>query len=545
MKADLILKSNAVFTGLEPEPFAGSVAISGNHIIYAGKGNVDPDWIDSDTQIYELGDRLIIPGFSDAHAHYLMTATILSEYCCSAIEQARSEETCVQILQKFYQEHPDMTRLIGFGWFPVNWTEGATPHQLPSKKSLDAVFPDIPVYLMAADCHTFWCNSKALELCGITKDTSYTFGYLGIGEDGEPDGILSELELIAPCFNELYNFPEDQSRRIQKNLLKEIAKYGITSFTDVAECTSITEEPMDLIKIKELEKSGDLTARLHVYPCLGITPDITLQKKLRDQYSSPMVKVAGLKQFFDGVTPTYTAALLNPYEDNPKTCGQLNYSKELYQECITAANREGFGVKIHAIGDAAVQTALDIFEHSKAVNPNYSMYRNSIEHIENIAPRDIPRFSALNVTASVQPVHLPLDGNEKLIRLGEKRCRYQWPFRSLLDMGAVLAFGTDAPVSALNPYENLHAAITRKNPDGTPAGSNPQEAISLYEALRAYTYGSARAHNRADELGTLEPGKLADITVVEQNLFALSEDEIKDASTTMTIVDGNIVYSSL
>lgn len=545
MKANLVLKSSAVFTGLEKEPFKGSVAITGNHISFAGRGEVNPDWIDETTRVYDLGDRLIIPGFSDAHAHYLLAASILSEYCCTQIGEAKSEEECVEMLKAFYKKYPDSKRLIGFGWFTVNWTEGKTPHQPPTKVSLDAAFPDIPVYLMSADCHTFWCNTKALEQCGITKDTQYNFGKLGIGPDGEPDGTLSESELIAPCYNEFYDFGEKETLEIQENLLRKIAEAGITSFTDVAECTTLNEEPMDLKKIKDMEESGKLTARIHVYPSLGISEDLSLQKEIREKYSTAMVKIAGLKQFFDGVTPAYTAALLEPYADNPETKGEMNYSKELYDRCILAANKAGFGVKVHAIGDAAVRNALDIFEHSKAVNPNYGLCRNSVEHIENIAVEDLHRFGHLGVVASVQPIHLPLDANEKLDRIGKERIRYEWPFRSLLDAGAVMAFGTDVPVSPLSPYENIYAAVARKDLDGSPTGFNPEEKVALYEALRAYTYGSACSHNREDELGTLETGKLADITVIDTNLFAVDTEKIKDASAAMTIVDGKIVYENL
>lgn len=545
MKADMILRSNAVFTGLENEPFKGIVAVTGNSISYVGRKDPDAGWIDENTKIYDLGDRMVMPGFSDAHAHYLLSASILSRYCCTELTVSKSEEESVEMMKAFYKKNPDAERLTGFGWFPVNWTEGDRPHQLPTKKSLDREFPDIPVYLLAADCHTFWCNSKALEQCSIHSDMEYSFGYLGIGEDGEPDGILTESELIAPCYDKFFDFPERESEEMQENMLNLIAQAGITSFTDVAECTKISGVPIDLIKIKEMEEKGKLTARMHVYPCLGTDTDLSLQKRIRDEYSSPMVKIAGLKQFFDGVTSTYTAALLSPYDDDHETSGQLNYSRELYDRCITAANREGFGVKIHCIGDAAVRTGLDIFEHSSLVNWNYSACRNSIEHIESISPEDIPRFGRLGVTASVQPVHLPLDANEKISRIGRERCRWEWPFRSILDMGGILAFGTDSPVSGLDPYANLHAAVTRKDPDNVPTGCNPEEKITLCEALRAYTYGSAYSHNREDELGTLEVGKLADITVVDRNLFDQDPDDIKNAATSMTIVDGRVVYSSL
>jgi len=544
MKADIILKSNALFTGLEDRPFQGSMAIAGKSIIYAGREDVPASWVDEETKIFDLGNRLIVPGLSDTHIHYLLSATILSDYCCNLVE-SQSEEECVELMKEFREKNPKLDKLIGFGWFPINWTESAVPHALPTRKSLDAAFPDIPVYLLMADCHTFWCNTKALKICNIHKDIEYSFGYLGLDESGEPNGILSELELMAPCFNQFYDFPDEISEAMQQNLLNELARLGLTSFTDVAECTVLSGDSQDLKKIKSMEAKGKLTARANVYPSLGITGDLSLQKAMRRNYSSDMVKIPGLKQFFDGVTSTYTASLIEPYQDKPETEGQMNYDEMIFDHCIVEANQAGFVIKIHCIGDYAVRKGLDIFEHSKNVNANYKECRNSIEHIESLHYSDIPRFRQLNVTASVQPVHLPLDGNEKIERIGMERCRFEWPFRSMIDMGANLAFGTDSPVSGLNPYENIYVAVTRKDLEGGETGVNPQEKITVAEALKAYTYGSAYSHNREDELGTLAVGKLADITVIDRNLFDIPAEEIKDCKASLTIVNGKIVYTDI
>ncbi|MBR0597446.1 amidohydrolase [Sinanaerobacter chloroacetimidivorans] len=544
MKADIILKSDAIFTGLEGQPFKGSMAIAGKNIVYVGREEVPASWIQDETKVFELGSRLIVPGLSETHMHYLLSATILSKYCCNLVD-TKSEEECVELMKDFREKNPNLDKLIGFGWFPINWTESKVPHALPSKESLDAVFPDISVYLLMADCHTFWCNTKALKICNITKDMEYSFGYLGLGEDEEPNGILSELELMAPCFNQFYDFPDDISEDMQMNLLNELAKQGLTSFTDVAECTVLSGDSQDLKKIKLMERKGKLTIRANVYPSLGITGDLSLQKAMRRNYSSDMVKIPGLKQFFDGVTSTYSACLIEPYRDKPETEGRMNYDETIFDHCIVEANQAGFGIKIHCIGDYAVRKGLDIFEHSKNVNPNYMQCRNSIEHIESIHYNDIPRFRQLNVTASVQPVHLPLDANEKIDRIGMERCEYEWPFRSMIDMGLNLAFGSDSPVSGLNPYENIYTAVTRKDLDGADTGVNPQEKITVAEALRAYTYGSAYSHNREDELGTLEVGKLADVTVIDRNLFDIPEEEIKDCKASLTIVNGKVVYSDL
>lgn len=542
MKADIIIKSNAIFTGLEKEPFKGSIGITGKNITYVGKNDIPSSWIEKNTKIFNFDNQLVTAGLSDTHLHYLMLAAILSDYCCSELSEAKSEKECIEILKKFSERNPGAKKLMGFGWFPANWTEGPNPHALPSKVSLDEAFPHIPVYLMMADGHTFWCNTKALEECKIHKNMKYSFGYLGLDENGELNGILSELELIAPCFNQFYDFPDNIAEEMQEKLLKDVAKMGITSITDVAECTVINEVPAEIKKIKSMEAKGKLTARVNIYPSLGITTDMSIQTEIRDLYSSGMVKISGLKQFFDGVTSTYTAALIEPYEDKPDVKGDLNYDKEIFRQSILAANKAGFGVKIHCIGDYAVRAGLDIFEDSKNITPTYKQCRNSIEHIETIAPSDIPRFKQLGVTASVQPVHLPLDANEKIERVGEERSKFEWPLKSFVDCGVNLAFGTDAPVSSLNPFENMYFALTRKDIDGNDTGVNPEEKITLQQAIMAYTYGSAYANNREDELGTLEIGKLADITVISKNLFEIPVEDIKKCKAVMTIVDGKVVY---
>ncbi|HYE69817.1 MAG TPA: amidohydrolase family protein, partial [Anaerovoracaceae bacterium] len=290
-----------------------------------------------------------------------------------------------------------------------------------------------------------------------------------------------------------------------------------------------------------LEQEGELTVRLHLYPSLGLDTNYEKVKSLREKYSSEKLRVSGLKQFVDGVTSTYTAYLLEPYSDNPDTVGFSNYPAELYEKCIVGANKEGFGVRLHCIGDAAVRLALDGFEKSNQQNDN-SKLKNTIEHIESIHADDIPRFAQLGVVASMQPIHLILEVNEKVSRIGEERCQYEWPYKTMLENNATLAFGTDFPIAGINPFPNIYAAVTRCDERGELFGTNPKERISLAETLKAYTYGSACAINRENELGTLEAGKLADIVVLSKNIFAGSNEEILNTCVKLTVMDGQIVY---
>ena len=245
------------------------------------------------------------------------------------------------------------------------------------------------------------------------------------------------------------------------------------------------------------------------------------------------------------MTSTYTGFLIEPYYDKNDMTGSPNYPKEVYEKRIIAANKRGLGVRLHCIADGSVRLALDAFEaanHATQNEGNHKNIKNSIEHCENIHPDDIPRFKELGVIASMQPYHLTLDFNEKISRIGKERCRYEWPHRSLLDAGARLAFGTDYPVVDFNPFPSIYAAVTRCDDEGNPTGINPEERISLTEALQAYTYGSACAYGREKELGTLERGKLADIVVVDRDLFSIHQSEIKDCRIEMTIMDGKVVY---
>ena len=265
--------------------------------------------------------------------------------------------------------------------------------------------------------------------------------------------------------------------------------------------------------------------------------------KWAKEFNSPTFKVTGVKGFLDGVTSTYTGLLLEPYADRPDTIGEgapLD-SQESLNASVIAANAAGLPVRIHCIAEGSVRMALDAFEESLKVNGKHGLV-NTIEHIETIHPDDIPRFKELGVVASMQGEHLPLEMNEKIIRLGEERCRYEWAFRSFLDSGAVLALGTDFPVVHYNPFPGIYATVARKNHDGSMAGVDNGEYLTVAEALKANTMGSAFVYGRDHELGSLEEGKLADVVVMDRNLFEIPADDIKDTKILLTVMDGNVVY---
>jgi predicted amidohydrolase YtcJ len=541
-KADFVLVSNAVFTGLNNAPQPASVVVKGNKIMDVLTGGLDhaAGLLGTDTKIYNFGDKLIMPGFMDAHVHFFMGAFVASEHMNTEISKSSSEEDCVRIMVDYSKQHPDLPRVCGMGWFPANWNDAP----LPTKTSLDAAFPDKPAYLICADAHTAWLNSKALDECGITSETIVECGEICKDNQGQPNGILKEMAGFI-AFGKMMNLPTNEIKAMQEAFLKSVISNGITSIGDMS-AYELNDDTIGLFEAgKELERDDKLPVRLHLYPALGTNPDYENIKKYKETFDSEKILIAGLKGFVDGVTSTYTGLLLEPYTDKSGTNGHANYSSEVYEKCITMANAAGLGVRLHCIADGSVRLALDCFESSNRANGNTENYQgipNTIEHCENVHPDDIPRFHDLGVIPSMQPYHLTLDNNEKAGRIGIERCKYEWPHKSLLEAGARLAFGSDYPVVGFNPFAGIYAAITRCDDQEIPTGVNPDQKISLAEALRAYTLGSAYAYGRQKDLGTLEKGKLADIIVVNNNPFKIEIDEIKNCYADVVFMDGKMEY---
>lgn len=537
-KADIVLRGNAIFTVKDKEVVSGGIAVKGNKIIaVAGHEEID-GYISENTKVYDFGDKLIMPGLIDGHDHLWWGAVANSDHMVD-LTSSTSEEEAIRMIKEYADSHPEEKRIRGFGWFPANWNDAP----LPTKEALDRIIPDKPVYMNCADAHTSWLNSMALEESGYTPDMKLSSGAVGINEKGELNGIIYEPEALAYAWKMMYDFPEDQMEEILEDFMKGLASYGVTS---LSEMSADEYEPYiyDRYKVfKKMADAGRFTSRVHVYTALLGQKDYSAAKEMAEEFSSDVFRISGLKGFLDGVTSTYTGLLKEPYADRPETCGEGAplVSKEELEACVIEANREGFAVRIHCIADGSVAMALDAFEASEKVNGKHGL-KNSIEHIETVDPADIKRFAELGVIASMQGEHIPLDNNEKIVRVGEERCRWEWPLRTILDSGATLAFGTDFPVVHYNQFTGIHAAVARENYDGTHAGVENNEYITLAEALTANTLGSATVYNREHELGTLEAGKLADIVVVDRNLFDVDVSRIKDAKVIFTMMDGKVTF---
>ena len=539
MKADVILKSRAVFDAVRREPCEGFVAVAGNKIAAVGNDqNVMNRLTGRKTEIIDCGNRLIIPGLIDAHMHFFNGIFQNSPYMCRELFDCKSAKECVQTVDRFAKQHPDYKRISAIGWYIPDWEDKTYPH----KRMLDAIEPERPVYLMCADGHSFWLNSKALEECGVDPDKQLLCGTIETDSDGEVNGLLHEMDACSICAAKAQELPQQEARQMILNFVCELSKKGITAVTDMAIQLEPTPIPGELMTLSELENEGSLHVRLALYPSLGITDDFSIAREYRNRFCSDKLYVGGLKSFVDGVHGNYTALLLEPYADDPNRQGKSCFPYEIYEKQVAAANKEGFGVKLHCTGEGASELALDAFEMSRKANGNIDV-RNSIEHAETLRYPQFERFRRLNVTATMQPSHLMAIGNGLKRKVGEQRAQYEYALKTMLSHDVNVAFSSDYPVAPFDPLLSIYFAVTRCDKQGNPIDEINQN-ITLEQALKAYTYGSAYCIHAEDKLGTLEPGKLADIVVFNQNLFELEPKEWLNAKIDLTMMDGEIVYKS-
>jgi predicted amidohydrolase YtcJ len=526
--ADVIISSNTVFTGLSDQPEPASIAIKDNKIVAIGTEEEIKHCKGEHTKIYQFKDQLIMPGFHDFHLHIMQGAVALNSVNLFA---ARSEDEALEMIGEFAESNPENQWVIGFTWDAGYWDT----QQLPTRHSLDHILPDRPALMFHAEGHYAWVNTKALEIANITRHSENPFyGIIGRDENGEPNGILYEKAMDA-VIRHAFNFSNSQKNEIFSNFLAHAASLGVTSVNDLHGLKTI--ESLDVFK--EFEDNGKLTTRIHLWPALN--GDLGHSKQLRVTYQSDKLRVSGLKQFIDGVITARTAYLLEPYSDQPETRGETSFAPETIKKWVVDADKEGFSIRFHAIGDGAIRLALDAYEEAQKTNGKRDS-RHSVEHIEVIHPDDIHRFSELGVTVSMQPDHLAMSERGVYTeQVGAEREKYVFSINTLQKTGAKLAFGTDFPIDILNPLLQIYRAVTRIDSSGKTVW-HPHECITLAEALKAYTSGPAYGTFREQELGTLEVGKLADIIVLERNLFEVLVEEIPDIKVLLTIVDGQVVY---
>ncbi|MFS0671409.1 amidohydrolase [Peribacillus frigoritolerans] len=534
-KADIVLSSDAIFTGLTHEPTSGAIAILGDKILSVGsKAEIEP-FIGSGTKVFNYGNQLIMPGFHDFHLHIMFSALSLTSI--NLFEARSAQEAAAKVLE-FSKECPGEEWIIGMQWDAGYWHDKQEPHY----KILDAVIPDRPVVLFHAEGHYTWVNSKAMELAGVTEEIrDPDFGRYERDKNGLLTGILYE-EAQQIVLKEALRLTQNKKETILKEFLRLLSQYGITSVNDLF--APIDDFLQDYDLFEKLDKQGELTTRFHITPEL----DGNLDKAqiLRNKYESKKLQFSGLKQFVDGTVTGHTAYFLKPYSDQLDICGHPALDPEVLIDRVVKADELGFRIRFHAIGDAAIRLALDAFEEAVRKNGKRDS-RHTIEHIEVIDSDDIERFSKLGVIASMQPDHMAASSREVYSSIiGPEREKNVFLTKSLLNTGASLALGTDFPVSiSLNPMRQIYTAITRVDSSGDSQNTwHPEQKLTLAEALQAYTYGSAHGCFREHELGTIEEGKLADLVVLDRNLFDIPESEVLKTKVELTINDGKVVYKS-
>lgn len=537
-KADLIIKGGTFFTGTGSDD-VDFIAVKDNRIIGLGSGDEELSYCGDNTKVLQYNkDDLIIPGLHDNHIH-LMQAGMLVKFL--NVFGISSEEETAKITAEYAAAHPEDKWIIGFGWCRFSWPGFA----FPTKASLDALIPDRPVLLLDSECHGAWANSAALKVSGIDSETpDPPYGKIEKDEKGEPTGYLYETALSLAA-KYAFDFEDSVVEELIDTYSEYALSYGITSVSDMTPYLGL-DLSFEKVYLK-LEEEKKLKIRINAARNLfeGVEKILELRKK--EAPEGAMYRNPYFKQFMDGVIGNNTAMLLEEYYDVPGFRGEPLLDLDALNEAVEKAHNAGISVRLHACGDRSLKLALDAYENAITKNPD-SKCRHQIEHIELIAPEDIERMGRLGVIGSVQPEHIvsgipTFDGNTYPAQLGEERCRYTWPFRSLMNAGVILAGGSDAPVVEGNPFIGIRVGMERVHDDGKPEGGwNPEEKLTAEELLKMYTWGASYAEGREDELGTLEQGKLADITVLDRNILAIPSGEIDKTKVLLTMVNGKVMY---
>lgn len=530
--ADLVVTNARIWTVDSSRPTAEAVAVIGDRIVAVGSSTEMDRWRGSSTEVIDAGGRLLLPGFNDAHVHFVHGSAQLTNV---QLKDARS-------VQEFAQRIGDYAKTQKAGAWIVggNWDDQAFDRpRMPTKADIDAVTPGHPVFVSRYDGHMALANSLALKLAGVTAKTRDVPGGVIVRDaSGEPTGVLKDAAM-----NFVAKVIPDRSHEARLELvragLRHAASLGVTSVQDM------NASYADVAAYADLESRDELTTRFYVAPNETLWED-QAKLGLRRAFGSHFLRIGALKGFADGSLGSSTAYFFEPFSDQPANRGLLADEMiplSAMRERLTKADAAGLQLCIHAIGDRGISTVLDLF--ADVVKANGARERRfRIEHAQHMAAKDFKRFADLGVIASMQPYHAIDDGRWAEMRIGKDRSRRTYAFRTFLDNGVRLAFGTDWYVAPLNPMESVYAAVTRATLDGkNPQGWFPEEKITVEEAVAAYTIGSAYAEFQERDKGSITAGKLADFVILSDDIFTIRKEAIKDVRVVKTVVGGKLIYS--
>ncbi|HWQ56322.1 MAG TPA: amidohydrolase, partial [Bryobacteraceae bacterium] len=529
--ADLILLNGKIWTVNPAQPQAEAVAVRAGRIAAVGSTDEIRRWAGPATQVIDLGGKLVVPGFNDAHVHFCSGGSSLASV---QLRDARSQAEFRDRIRAFAEKQRAGRWITGGEWDHENWK----PAETPTRQLIDAVTPEHPVMVSRLDGHMALVNSRALMLAGIDRTTPDPPGGSIVRDaSGEPTGILKdaamglvERKIPAPT--------EEELAEAVRAAMRYAAENGVTSVQDMS------ASPEILRVYQQLLQRGELTVRIYGAQPLGSWPRLAAVG-VRAGFGGEKLKIGALKAFSDGSLGSTTALFFEPYADAPETAGLA--ADEMIPESrlrdhIAGADAAGLQVMVHAIGDKANHTVLGMFEAVMMRN-GLGDRRFRIEHAQHLAPDDIARFGKLGVIASMQPYHVIDDGRWAEKRIGPKRAKGSYAFRSLLDSGAVVAFGSDWPVAPMQPLMGIYGAVTRATLDDLrPEGWIPEQKITAAEAIRAFTLGAAYASFEEKLKGSIEPGKLADLVVLSRDILAISPAEIARVRVETTVFDGKVIY---
>jgi len=537
--ADVIIFHAKIYTLDEKKPQADSLAILKGKIVAIGREEEVLRRRGIGTRMIDAGSKLVLPGFTDCHIHLLDGGLSLNRV---NLEGAHNVTDLQAILRKYAEEHPDDPWILGRGW---DYTMFA-PDTLPDKKHLDPLFPVYAVFLEAYDGHTFWANSKALALAGITKSTPDPLNGTIVRDPatGEPTGALKESagDLVGKVIPK-------PSHVEQLNALRAGMKLAVRNGITRVHSAGGDFEELELLE--ELRNEKQLWVRFHIAytaePPELRPENLAAIEAARKKFHDNWIDVNSVKFFLDGVIETHTAALLEPYSDDPPPKRSLFWDPAKYQTAVAELDKKDLQIYTHAVGDSAVRTALDTYEEVARQNHSKNR-RHRVEHIETVAEADIPRFGRLGVIASMQPLHSYPDADTLDIwahAIGPERTARAWVWKSIALRGGEYAFGSDWPIVTLNPFEGIQTAVTRQTSDSKPEGGFvPSQKLTVAQAIEGYTRNAAFAGHREKTEGSLEVGKVADVIMLDRNIFEVNPHNIHQAKVVLTIVGGNIVYEA-
>src|SRR6266496_4064594 len=531
--ATLIITNAAIYTVDKQHPRAEAVGVIGDRIVAVGSRAEIDLWRGPETKVIDAGRKLVLPGFNDAHVHFIQGGAQLDQVQLTdaASPQEFAKRIAAQVAKTAKGEW-----ILGGRWDETKWSKP----ELPTKELVDGVTGATPIFVERYDGHLSLANSAAMRFAGINAKTpDVPGGVIMRDASGNPTGILKDAaqELINKAIPPMSH---ERRMRAARRALEHAASLGVTSVQHM------NPEFADVAVYSEIAEKGELTARIYAVP---METDWHDQAKvgIRRAWGSTYLRLGAVKGYADGSLGSRTACMFEPFADDPGNRGLLSdemHPPSAMRDRLMQADAAGLQLRVHAIGDRGISMMLDIFSDIEKEH-GYHDQRFAIEHAQHMAQKDFERFAKLHVIASMQPYHAIDDGRWAEKRLGHDRARYSYAWRSFLDHGVTLAFGTDWPVAPLDPMLGVYAAVMRATLDGrNPGGWIPEEKITLPEAIEAYTTGAAFAEFQDSEKGSISPGKLADMVIVSDNIFEMKPEAIRNAKVKTTIVGGKVVYGA-